>query len=82
MNSIMITFKTYGNNSKLVFTNTDCVLYEIKTEDVYEAFSSNKEIFDFSNYFTKSKYLDDLNKLVIGKMKHEQLVLQLKNSLD
>ena len=35
MNSVMITIKTYGNNSKLVFTDTDCVLYEIKTEDVY-----------------------------------------------
>ena len=82
MNSVMITIKTYGNNSKRVFTDTDCVLYEIKTEDVYEDFSSNKEIFDFSNYFTKSKYHDDSNKLVIGIMKHEQLVLQLKNSLD
>ena len=28
-------------------------------------------MFDFSNYLTKSKYYDDLNKLVIGKMKDE-----------
>ena len=41
------------------------------TEDVYENFSSNKEMFDFSNYLTKSKYHDDLNKLVIGKVKDE-----------
>ena len=46
-------------------------MYEIKTEDVYENFSSNKEMFDFSNYLTKSKYYDDLKKLVIGKMKDE-----------
>ena len=46
-------------------------MYEIKTEDAYEDFSSNKEMFDFSNYLTKSKYYDDLNKLVIGKMKDE-----------
>ena len=26
-------------------------------------------MFDFNNYFTKSKYYDDSNKLVIGKMK-------------
>ena len=32
---------------------------------------SNKEMFDFSNYSTKSKYSDDSNKLVIGKMKDE-----------
>ena len=41
----------------------------IKTEDVYEDFSSDKEMFDFSNYSTKSKYYGESNKLVIGKMK-------------
>ena len=35
----------YGNNSKLLFTDTDSLMYEIKTEDVYEDFSSNKEMF-------------------------------------
>ena len=44
---------------------------EIKTEDVLEDFSSNKWMFDFSNYLTKSKYYDDSNKLVTGKMKDE-----------
>ena len=44
---------------------------EIKTEDVYKDFNSNKEMFDFSNYLTKSKYYDDSNKLLIGKMKDE-----------
>ena len=28
-------------------------------------------MFDFSNYSAKSKYYDDLNKLVVGKMKNE-----------
>ena len=28
-------------------------------------------MFDFSNYLIKSKYYDDSNKLVIGKMKDE-----------
>ena len=46
-------------------------MYDIRTEDIYEDFSSNKEMFDFSNYLTKSKYCDDLNKLVIGEMKDE-----------
>ena len=55
----------YDNKSKLLFTDTDSLMYEIKTENVYEDFSSNKEIFDFSNYLTKSKYYDDSNKLVI-----------------
>ena len=46
-------------------------MYEIKTEDAYEDFSSNKEMFDFSNYSTKSKYYNDSNKLVIEKMQNE-----------
>ena len=25
----------YGNNSRLLFTDTDSLMYEIKTEDVY-----------------------------------------------
>ena len=40
---------------------------EIKTEDVFEDFSSNTEVFDFTNYLINSKYYDDSNKLVIGK---------------
>ena len=46
----------YNDKSKLLFTETDSVMYEIKTEYVYEGFSRNKEIFDFSNYSTKFKY--------------------------
>ena len=46
-------------------------MYEIQTEDVYEDFSSNKHMFDFSNDSTESKYYDNSNKLVIEKMKDE-----------
>ena len=46
-------------------------MYEIKTEDVYDHFRSDKEIFGFSNYSTKSKYYDDSNKWVIGKINNE-----------
>ena len=61
----------YGNNSRLLFTDTDSLMYEIKTEDVYEDFSNGKEMFDFSNYSPKSKYYDNSNKLVVDKMKAE-----------
>ena len=46
-------------NSKLLLTDTDSLTYEIKIEVVYEDLSSNKEIFDCNNYWTKSKYHDD-----------------------
>ena len=65
----------YGNNSELLSTETGSLMHEIQTKDVYENFSNDKEMFDFSNYSTKSKYYYYLNKLVVGKMKDERLVL-------
>ena len=38
----------YDNNSRLLFTETDSLIYEIKTEHVYKDFSKDKEMFDFS----------------------------------
>ena len=40
----------YGNNAKLLSTDPDSLMYEIKTKYVYEDFSKKKEMFDFSNY--------------------------------
>ena len=45
----------YVNKSKLLFTDTGKLMYRIKTEDVYEDFGREKNMFDFSNYSTKSK---------------------------
>ena len=61
----------YGNNSRPLFTDTDSLMYEIKTGDVFEDFSNDKEMFDFSNYSAKSKDYDNSNKLMVGKMKGE-----------
>ena len=57
-------------------------MYEIKTEDVYEGFNSDKEMFDFSNYSTKSKYYDNSNKLVVCKMTDETAGITIKDLLD
>ena len=61
----------YNSKSKLLFTDTERLMYEIKTEVVYQDFSNEKEMIDFSNYSTKLKYYDNSNKLVVGKMKDE-----------
>ena len=53
----------YGSNSRLLFTDTDSLMYEIKTEDVYKNFSNDKEMFDSSNYSTNN----NSKKLVVGK---------------
>ena len=61
----------YSNNSSLLFMDTDGSMYKIKTQDVYADFSSDKEMYDFSNYLTKSKYYENSSKLVVRKMKNE-----------
>ena len=61
----------YGNNSRLLFTDTDSFIFEIKTEDIHEDFSNDKVIFDFSNYLKKSKYYGNSNNLVVGRMRDE-----------
>ena len=57
------------------------LMHESETEDVYDDFSNDKEMLDFSNYSTKSKYYDNSNKWLV-KWKMKQLVLWLKNFLD
>ena len=54
-----------------MFTDTDSLVYEIKSENVYEEFFKWKDLFYFSNYSKDSKFFDDTNKKVIGKMKDE-----------
>ena len=54
-----------------MFTDTDNLVHEIKTEDVYEDFCGGKNLFDFSDYPLHSNFFDPANKNVIGKMKDE-----------
>ena len=58
-------------NAELLFTDTDSLTYEIKSENVYEEFYKWKDLFDFSNYSKDSRFYDESNKKVIGKMKDE-----------
>ena len=58
MNYIMILLEIYMTTNQVLFTDTDSLMYDIKTEDVNKDFSSNEDLFDS-------------NKLVIGKMKDE-----------
>ena len=58
-------------DAELLFTETDRLTYEIKSENVYEEFFKWKDLFDFSNYSKDSKFFNETNKKVIGKMKDE-----------
>ena len=54
----------------MLFTDTDSLTCEIKSNDVYEEFFKHKSLFDFSNYPKDSKIFGEANKNVIGKMKY------------
>ena len=56
-------------DAELLFTDTDSLTYEIKSEDIYEEFSKHKHLFDFSNYPKDSKFFHQPNKKVFDKMK-------------
>ena len=59
----------YDNRAKLLFTDTDNLVYDIETDDVYEDVYENKNLFDFSDYPKDSKFSDPVNKKVIVKLK-------------
>ena len=58
-------------DAELLFTDTDSLTYEIKSEDIQEEFFKHKHFFDLSNYPKDSKFFDQANKKVIGKMNDE-----------
>ena len=55
----------------MLFTDTDSLTYEIKSKNVYEKFFKWKDLFGFSNYSKDSKFFNETNKKVIGKIKDE-----------
>ena len=40
----------YRKNWRLLFTDTDSLMFEHKTKDVYDNFSKDKEMFGSNNY--------------------------------
>ena len=62
--------KTF-NSAKLLFTDTDSLVYEIKDSNVYDQYFKDKHLFDFSGYPKNSVYYDNSNKKILGKMKDE-----------
>ena len=67
-----------GKNIKLMFTDTDSLFYEIKTDDVYEDLLKDKELFDNSDYSKNNAFFFDKNKKVIGKTKDEAAGMVIK----
>ena len=61
----------YGDNIKMVYTDTDSFVFHTKTNDIYEDLNTIKKELDFSDYPKEHKCYDDNNKKVLGKFKDE-----------
>ena len=66
-------------NAELLFTDTDSLTYEIKSENIYEEFFKWKDLFNLSNYSKYLKFFNETNKKVIGKMKDQFGGVKVKN---
>ena len=71
----------YGGNAKLLMTDTDSLVYHIKTEDVYEDMLQERDACDTSEY-PSHKLFSIKNKRVLGKMKDEYKGNLIKEFVD
>ena len=63
--------KEYGDRCQLLYTDTDSLLLEIQTEDVYEDIAKHADLYDTSDFQKEHPLYSVANKKVIGKMKDE-----------
>ena len=55
----------------ILYTDTDSLLVEIETDDVYKDIEKNKDLYDTSDYAKEHPLYSNINKKVLGKMKDE-----------
>ena len=58
-------------NTRLLFTDTDSLCYELHEKNPYKKIYKYKELLDLSNFPVSSKYYWSNNKKVVVKMKDE-----------
>jgi hypothetical protein len=63
--------KQYGDNVCLLYTDTDSLLLQIQTDDVYKDIAQHIDLYDTSNYPEDHYLHSTTNKKTIGKMKDE-----------
>ena len=61
----------YGDRCQLLYTDTDSLLLEIQTEDVYKDIAEDQDLYDTSDYSKKHFLHSTANMKVLGKMKDE-----------
>ena len=61
----------YGSNCQFLYTDTDSLLLEIKTEDVYKDMGEDLDLYNTSDFPKDHPLHSQKNKKVLGKMKDE-----------
>ena len=61
----------YGQKYERIYTDTDSLILNIQTEDVYKDMKEDSWMYDTSNYPKDHQLYDDRNKKVLDKMKDE-----------
>ena len=61
----------YGENIRMVYTDTDSFVFHTKTDDIYQDLKEINAEMDFSGYDKNHKCYDATNKKVLGKFKDE-----------
>ena len=57
--------------AKMLFTDTDSLVYWVETADIYKELFPERDHFDFASFDKASPFFDASNKKVIGKFKDE-----------
>jgi hypothetical protein len=66
----------YGDKCELIYTDTDSLVYDIKTDDLYSEMFEMKEYFDLSDVKI-DKFKSNENKKVVGKFKDESNMIPI-----
>ena len=61
----------YRERCQLLYTDTDSLLLEIQTEDVYQDTAKHADLYDTSDYPKDHPFHSMVNKKVLGKIKDE-----------
>ena len=62
----------YGDNIRMVYTDTDSFVFHTKTDDIYQDLKDINDEMDFSGYDKNHKCYAATNKKVLGKFKDER----------
>ena len=67
-----------GDKTEMSLTNADSFMYKIESENVFEDFCKDKELFEFSTFTKDSKHYNNANNLVAGRIEDETRSVLIK----